>query len=79
MWIFWVIYAIVLIATIAAAFLMRPKSQSPQPADFDDIQVPLAEEGKVFPVVFGSVIIDDVNVLWYGNLEIQTVKRKGGK
>ena len=75
----YIIYAIILIATIAASFLMRPKGPPPpKPATLDEIQVPLAEEGKELTVVFGTVIVEAPNVVYYGNLTSTPVRKKAG-
>lgn len=73
-------YAVILIATVALAFLMRPKGPPPPaPATLDDVQVPVAEEGKEIPVIFGTVDLEAPNIVWYGNFTSMPIKKKAGK
>lgn len=80
MWIFWAIYAVVIIAALAAAFLIRPKTSGPPiaPATIDDIDVPVAEEGKTVGVVFGTIDLKEFDVVWYGNFLADPIKYSGG-
>lgn len=50
--------------------LMRPKpdSEAARPANIGDFQFPTAEEGRVIPLLWGTVRIKGPNVLWYGDL-----------
>jgi hypothetical protein len=41
--------------------------------------VPVAEEGRPIPVVFGTVTVTGANVLWYGDLRSTPIQKKGGK
>lgn len=58
---------------------LMPKPERPKPAELTDFSAPTAEEGRPIPVVFGTVRITGPNVLWYGNLQIQPITKKGGK
>lgn len=44
-----------------------------------DFDVPVAEQGRPVPVVFGTVLVEGANVLWYGDLSSTPIKTKGGK
>lgn len=67
------------IISIAATYLLRPKPQTQPPAAFDDIEVPVAEEGKEIPVLFGCKMLRGPNVVWYGDLKTEPIRTKGGK
>ena len=67
------------IAAIVIAYAMAPKAPQQPPPSIDDIQTPTAEEGKEIAVVFGEVYCRDPNVVWYGDLATQPIKKKGGK
>lgn len=58
---------------------LAPKPPRPKPAALDDFDVPVAEEGRPVPVVFGTVTLTGANVLWYGDLRSDPIKAKGGK
>ena len=75
---FW-LYAGLLLASIAASFLLTPKRPEKKPAALTDFDFPTAEQGRPIPVVFGKVLVKDPNVVWYGDLASQPVKSEGGK
>lgn len=63
-------------ALIQIALAPRPRVQNPEPAS--DFDVPLAEEGRPIPVVFGEVLIRSPNVVWYGDIESRPIYSSGG-
>jgi hypothetical protein len=60
---------IALIAAVVSvaltAIFLRPKP--PKPASTSDLEDPVAEAGKPIPVVFGTVTVKGLNILWSGN------------
>lgn len=72
MW--WTIAVFVVSFAISAIF--GPKSQSPA---VGQVEAPTAEEGRAIPVLFGTRDIKQANVVWYGDLRVSAVKKKGGK
>ncbi len=58
---------------------LAPKPPQPKPAALADFDVPVAEEGRPIPVVFGTVTLTGPNVLWYGDLRSTPITSKGGK
>ncbi|MDD0908966.1 hypothetical protein LOD75_03245 [Xylella fastidiosa subsp. multiplex] len=64
---------------ISAAPLRIQGLNKPKPASLSDIDAPTAEERRPIPVVFGTVLLHGSNVLWYGDLEADPIKKKGGK
>lgn len=75
MWAYLVVAIIAAVATVA----LLPKPPEPQPADFDDLTAPTAEEGREIPVLFGTRDASGPNVVWYGDLKVDPYKKKGGK
>lgn len=68
------------VATLVVGYALRPKPPGPPPpASFADVQVPSAEEGGVIQVAFGSPIIKNANVVWYGDFSAVAIRKKGGK
>ncbi len=65
---------IVVAALISVA--LAPKPPEPKPASLSDIDAPTAEERRPIPVVFGTVLLHGSNVLWYGDLEADPIKKK---
>lgn len=70
---------LVMVVTNLIMAALAPKPPTPKPAALSDVDVPTAEEGRPIPVVFGSVLITGPNVVWYGDLVADPIKKKGGK
>lgn len=68
-------YFIVWIVTTIASIALAPKPPKPKPAALTDFDLPVAEEGRPIPVIFGTVDITGANVLWYGNLRAKPIKK----
>lgn len=64
------LYAIVAGLAIYAATSM--KSPKTKPASIDEFNVPLAEEGREYAVLYGTDWFVDQNVVWYGDLGVET-------
>jgi hypothetical protein len=75
----WWFVVIMVVAAIAAAYAVSPKTPEQKPATLSDLNVPTAEQGRPIPVVFGTYLIQSPNVVWYGDLAYKKVKAKGGK
>lgn len=54
----------------------KPKIENPKPTALGDYQVPTAQEGRVIPVVWGTVRIKGPNVVWYGDYKTVAIKTK---
>lgn len=72
-------YIVVFIVALVLAVTMMPKSQSQPPAGLGDFKVPTAEEGREIPVLFGTRDCEGPNVVWYGDLKVEPIKKKTGK
>lgn len=75
---FWV-QLILLVVSAIVSYALRPKPPVPKPSALEDFDIPVAEQGRPIPVVFGTVHITGPNVLWYGDLRNTAIKQKGGK
>lgn len=73
------VYAIVFIVSLVVSYSMIPKPQVAPPAGLGDIKAPTAEEGREIPVLFGTRDLAGPNVVWYGDLRTEAIKKKGGK
>lgn len=63
----WFLWLLVAIAFQVVAFLLAPKPKKQQPPETKDLDNPVAERGKPIPVVFGTLTVKGLNVLWYGD------------
>ena len=59
-----VYYIVALIVSSLISYALAPKPPTPKPASITDFDVPVAEEGRPIPVVFGTVTLTGPNVLW---------------
>lgn len=75
---FWV-QLILLVVSVIVSYALRPKPAVPKPAALEDFDIPVAEQGRPIPVVFGTILLTGPNVLWYGDLRTTPIKVKGGK
>lgn len=53
------------------AYLLLPKPKKERPPAAADWENPTAEAGRPIPVIFGTVIEKDLNVLWYGDKQVR--------
>jgi hypothetical protein len=71
----WILLAAVAVS-VAVSILLRPKVKTPKPEAAKDMENPTAEAGRPIPVVFGTITVKGVNVLWYGDKSRRTYKVK---
>lgn len=72
---FWILIVAV-IAAVALSILFMPRPKTPKPEAAKDLDDPTAEAGKPIPVVFGTITVKGLNVIWYGDKGIATYKVK---
>lgn len=70
---FW-IQLLVGLALNIVAYLIMPKPKPPQPPETKDLEDPTAEAGKPVPVVFGSITVKGLNILWFGEKATRKIK-----
>lgn len=75
---FWV-QLILLVVSYFVSAALAPKPPKPKPAALEDFDIPLAEEGREIPVVFGTVKMTSPSLMWYGDLRTTAIKEKSGK
>jgi hypothetical protein len=54
----------------------KPKIENARPAGLGEFSVPTATEGRVVPIIWGTVKIEGPNVIWFGDLRQQAMKKK---
>jgi hypothetical protein len=75
---FWV-QIILLVVSYFVSAALAPKPPKPKPAALEDFDIPVAEQGRPIPVIFGTMLITGPNVLWYGDLRSTPITSSGGK
>lgn len=63
----WFIPLLLAIIFNVIAYLLRPKPKRAKPPEAKDLDNPTADAGRPIPVVFGTVTVKGLNVLWYGD------------
>lgn len=72
-------YIALWVVTIIVGIALAPKNKVPTQAPGELGGIATAEAGKTIPVVFGTRIIQQPNVVWWGDLGIVPITKKGGK
>jgi hypothetical protein len=70
----WWIIAAAVALSVAVSILLRPKVKAPKPDSVKDLEDPTADAGRPIPVVFGTVTVKGLNVLWFGEKSKVTKK-----
>lgn len=70
------IMLVIAIALAIAAYMLAPKPKQPKPAAAQDLESPTAEAGRPVPVVFGTMTIKGINLLWYGDKQVRQYQVK---
>lgn len=74
---FWFAFFLFVGTTVVSALLQKPPKDA-SPAGAGDFQVPTAEEGRPIPVVYGTCQLKGPNVVWWGDLRVDPIKKKSG-
>lgn len=72
------VYIVFMIIVALAAYFLTPTPEVPE-ASAEDFKTPTAKEGAPIPVVFGTVDVKSSNVVWYGDVTANPIRKKGGK
>ena len=72
----WFIVVAIAVAISALALVLMPRPKTPKPDAATDLENPTAEAGKPLPVVFGTITVKGLNVLWFGEKAIVSKKVK---
>lgn len=63
----WFIPLLVSLAFSVLSYLISPKPKAQKPPETKDADDPVAEAGMPIPVVFGTITVKGLNILWYGD------------
>ncbi len=71
----WFVFKVAI--SFAISYALRPDPQtpdSPDPAGLDEFDIPTAQVGREFPVLFGTKAMKSQNVVWYGDFHVEEVE-----
>lgn len=63
----WFLPLLLAVAFTVVAYILMPKPKRTRPPEAQDLEEPTADAGRPIPVVFGTVTIKGLNVLWFGD------------
>ncbi|BAO53031.1 hypothetical protein KPP23_004 [Pseudomonas phage KPP23] len=72
-------YLVIMVVMLVLAVVLAPKPTTPKPAIVEDIDMPTAEQGKPIKVIFGTILDESPNCVWYGDPAYTPIKTKSGK
>lgn len=72
---FWTLLAVAAIS-VAVNLLLAPRPKAPKPDEVQELELPTAEAGRPIPVVFGTMRVKGLNILWYGEKSSRQSKVK---
>lgn len=67
---------LIAVLVLAEALRPKPKVESQRPPGLGDFNFPTAEEGRPIPLVWGRVLTQGPNVVWYGDLRTDVLFKK---
>ena len=63
----WFIPLLLAIVFNVIAYLLAPKPKKEKPEEIKDLDNPTADAGRPIPVMFGTLTVKGLNVLWFGD------------
>ena len=69
---------LVWVITTVIGSLLAPRPQKPAAPSAGNLEVPIAEAGKPIPVLFGTRVSHQANVVWYGDVKTTEVRQSSG-
>ncbi len=76
MWNFLITWAVTTV--ISALLAPRPKMQNAQPGQIGEKDIPMASRDAPIPVLFGTRVLSQPNVVWWGDVQVIPIRKKGG-
>lgn len=67
----WLVAFAVAAALQVATYILTPKPKAPKPEAARDAEGPTAEAGRPMPVIWGTIEIKGLNVLWSGDKSVR--------
>lgn len=76
----WPAIVVAILVSAASAAISYSLMKAPKDvADDSRKDLPVAQDGKPIPVIFGTVKIKDINILWFGDISVHEIIDNGGK
>lgn len=75
----WEYLAFAVISAVVSYGLNMVLAPTPEGATAGTMDIPSATDGSAIPVCFGTNIIKQPNIIWYGDPSTTPIKKSGGK
>lgn len=72
----WIIQIAIAVAMTILSYVLTPKPKGPKPEAVQEAENPTAEAGRPIPVLFGTKIVKEVNVLGFWDKSSRQFKIK---
>lgn len=72
----WLVALVISVAVSVVSYLLMPKPKGPKPDAAAQAENPTAEAGKPKPVLFGTAMLSETNVLGFWDKSVHTYKVK---
>ena len=70
-------FVLMVVFTVASELLRpKPEIEEARPKGLGDFNFPTATEGRVVPIVWGKVMMESPNIVWYGGVSTSPIKNK---
>ena len=69
---------VMMVISNAIQMILMPRPEN-NDAVVGDMDIPTAEDGKTIPVVFGTILLKDSNIIDYFDAQAEAIKSGGGK
>ena len=70
---------VVWIALMVISYLMTPKAAKPVTPAVGELNATVVDSYSPVPVLFGTRLLSNPNLVWYGDIRTTPIKTKGGK
>lgn len=67
---------VIAIVLAVIAYMLTPKPKQPKPPAASDLEAPTVDAGRPVPVVFGTLTVKGLNILWYGDKQVREYEVK---
>lgn len=68
-----------ILLTMVALYLFRPKVTGPDPATAGTFNIPKTKEGEEIGRLYGTKWIEDAQIVWHGDFTSEAIKSSGAK
>ena len=65
-------------AVLSALLAPRPKVQDAEPGQIGDKDIPMASQDAPIPVLFGTRVLSQPNVVWWGDVRVIPIRKSSG-